>query len=191
MKRTDKKKAIIRAAEGLFKTRRFHEITLDEVARRARVGKGTIYLYFKDKDELFFQTATAGFDELCRLLEEQVPGEGPFTEQLGAATTLITRFFASRRQLFRMMMESHAPRQHEAFHQRWREQHQQLLAAVAKIMMRGVADHTLRTDLPPDLLAALFLGLLRARAMERPELPPEQNDFQLVIDLFCHGACRK
>ena len=53
----DKRIAIMRAAERLFHNRRFHEVTLEEVAEAAQVGKGTIYRYFADKDDLFFQVA--------------------------------------------------------------------------------------------------------------------------------------
>ena len=40
-----------------------------KVKSEAKVGKGTIYLYFENKDDLFFQTATWGFEELCELLK--------------------------------------------------------------------------------------------------------------------------
>ena len=62
----EKRLRIMQAAEQLFRTRQFHEIALDEVARVADVGKGTIYLHFSDKEDLFFQTAVAGYDEMCR-----------------------------------------------------------------------------------------------------------------------------
>ena len=39
-----KERRIMEAAERLFTSRRFHEITLEEVAQAAKVGKGTIYL---------------------------------------------------------------------------------------------------------------------------------------------------
>ncbi|RPI59812.1 MAG: TetR/AcrR family transcriptional regulator, partial [Planctomycetaceae bacterium] len=65
----DKRLQIMQAAEKLFTSRRFHEVTTDDIAKSAHVGKGTIYNYFKDKDDMFFQMATNGFDELCDLLQ--------------------------------------------------------------------------------------------------------------------------
>ena len=67
--RQSKRDQIMKAAEHLFTNRRFHEITLDQVARAAGVGKGTIYLHFADKDDLFFQVATSGFTQLCEIIE--------------------------------------------------------------------------------------------------------------------------
>ncbi|MCD6496685.1 MAG: TetR/AcrR family transcriptional regulator [Deltaproteobacteria bacterium] len=50
MKQRDKKQEIMNAVEHLFRNRRFHEVTLDEVAKEAQVGKGTIYRFFSDND---------------------------------------------------------------------------------------------------------------------------------------------
>ena len=91
----DKKQRIMQAAEKLFRTRQFHEITLDEVARVADVGKGTIYLYFSDKEDLFFQTAVAGFDEMCELLGQNAAGGVPFRNRLLRTCETVSGFFRS------------------------------------------------------------------------------------------------
>jgi len=190
-RRPDRRRDIIRAAEQLFRTRRFHEITLDEVARRARVGKGTIYLYFKDKDELFFQTATEGFEELCARLQQNLCAV-PFLRQLREAAVLITRFFASRRQIFRMLVESGGPRpNHAAFHQRAMEHRQRLVAVLATVLRQGVAEGAVRQDVPAETLAAFLLGMLHTRSIAPAGPDPNLagGPVETVIELFCNGAC--
>ena len=44
---------ILAAAAGLFATHRFHEARMEDIAAAAAVGKGTLYRYFKDKEELY------------------------------------------------------------------------------------------------------------------------------------------
>src|SRR5437868_1750288 len=44
---------IVEAACRLFGTQRFHEVRMDDVAAAADVGKGTLYRYFRDKEELY------------------------------------------------------------------------------------------------------------------------------------------
>ena len=100
---SDKKQRIMEAAEHLFRTRQFHEITLEEVAARAKVGKGTIYLYFTDKPDLFFQTAVAGFDRMCDLLRTAAPGPLAFRDDLLRTCQTIGDFFYERRPLFRVL----------------------------------------------------------------------------------------
>ena len=44
---------ILAAAAQLFATHRFHEARMEDIAALAEVGKGTLYRYFKDKEELY------------------------------------------------------------------------------------------------------------------------------------------
>lgn len=48
-----KKERILAAARKIIQDKSFHEMALDEVADGAQVAKGTLYLYFKNKEELF------------------------------------------------------------------------------------------------------------------------------------------
>lgn len=45
--------AILDASYGLFGSTGFYETKMSQVAERAGIAKGTIYLYFKNKEELF------------------------------------------------------------------------------------------------------------------------------------------
>lgn len=190
MSKAEKRQQILQAAERLFTTRRFHEVTLDDVAREARVGKGTIYLHFHDKDDLFFQTATSGFDELCRLLQDRVPGDASFPEQLALACREISGFFRGRRQLSRLMQTEDgrlAWRQGPLF-ERWLEKRKLLVAAVTTILAKGVAESALRSDLSPEILAHFLLGMLRTRGRDLADVPEDERRLELVVDLFCNGA---
>jgi TetR/AcrR family fatty acid metabolism transcriptional regulator len=192
MKIIDKRQRIMQTAEKLFANRRIHEITLDEVAQLAQIGKGTIYRYFEDKDDLFFQVATSGFDELCDLLEEKVPRDLSFQEQILAMCLEISAYFRSRREMFTMMLAEDArmPGCKGKLKERWLKQRKKLVKSVARILEHGVADGLVRHDVPSEILASFLLGLLRARALEMLDVPPEQRPHELVVDLFCNGvAC--
>ena len=62
-----KRDAILRAATDVFAVRGFFNSQVADVARAAGVAAGTVYLYFKNKDDLlisiFDQTMRAGLDE--------------------------------------------------------------------------------------------------------------------------------
>jgi len=70
MAKQSKRDLILLALESLLPGKRFHEITLDEVSRVAQVGKGTIYLYFRDKDALFSEMVCFRLEQLQHELEE-------------------------------------------------------------------------------------------------------------------------
>jgi len=184
----DKLELIMEAAERLFSWRRFHEITLDEVAREAGVGKGTIYLYFADKEDLFFQLATSGYTQLCEIIGQQSLDGQPFRESLLAIAAQISDFFERRRQLLRMMqtedgrLSCHPGRLRE----RWLMHRQQLVGTLARVLQAGVAEGVIRADLPAEALAAFLLGLLRTRARESDV--QEQLSLEQSIGLFLQGA---
>lgn len=72
---------IIEAALDVFAQRGYKAATMQEIAEAAGITKGTIYLYFRNKLELFIATIREQFDDLARLLPEirYEPGQDPET----------------------------------------------------------------------------------------------------------------
>ena len=64
-----KREAILAAALDEFSERGFAAARLDDVARRAGVAKGTIYLYFRDKESLFQELIRAMLTPLVGTIE--------------------------------------------------------------------------------------------------------------------------
>jgi len=58
-----RKEEIVRAASKRFSRHGFNKTTLDEIARDVRIGKPTIYHYFKSKDELFYSSIEFQLDQ--------------------------------------------------------------------------------------------------------------------------------
>jgi AcrR family transcriptional regulator len=189
MAKPGKREQIMQAAEKLFAGRRLHEVTLDDIVREAHIGKGTIYTYFKDKDDLFFQVATAGFEELCDLLGRRVAGDAPFKEQLLQACGAISAFFSHRQQLFRMIQTEDARMLlcRGRLRDRWLQKRQRLVESVRAILRKGQLEGLVRDDVADQTLASLLLGLLRTRARNLGEDRGVIGD-DVLVDLFLRGA---
>src|SRR4051812_31148082 len=78
--RNDKRARILDAAVKVFAGRGFHSATVAEIAREAGVADGTIYLYFKSKDDLllrlFDEKMTALVDEARTALDKERDAPG-------------------------------------------------------------------------------------------------------------------
>jgi AcrR family transcriptional regulator len=190
MVHNDKRQQIMSVVEKVANSRRFHEVTLDEIARGAKVGKGTIYHYFKDKEDLFFQVATSGFDELCELLKQKIPHNTSFSEKLLSICKHVSRFFSARHQLLQMM-------QTEAglvywrggrIRQRWLDKRKVLVDTLADVFAEGVDAGVIRSDISTEILATFLLGLLRTRARDLRDTPENMKSYTLLVDLFMNGA---
>lgn len=190
MARPDRRCDIMAAAERLYAHRRYHEVTLDEVAAECHVGKGTIYRYFSDKEDLFFQTATSGFDEMCELVLRAGEGGRDFHAQLAEACRRINYYFERRKQLIRLMQIEEDRHMWEGgtMRERWRRKRTRLVEAVAAIVRRGVAEGFVRADVPAEILANYLLGILRTRARDLVDADAAGRSFDIALELFLGGV---
>ncbi len=67
LKKQQKFQSLVRAAYDLFLEQGFAKTTIDDIVQRANVAKGTFYLYFKDKGDVF---QNVGFILCCKILDD-------------------------------------------------------------------------------------------------------------------------
>jgi TetR/AcrR family fatty acid metabolism transcriptional regulator len=83
-KMTDKRGRILDAAIKMFAERGFHTATVAEIARAAGVADGTIYLYFKSKEDLLLRLFDEKMTELTAEARTEVDGQRTAPEKLRA-----------------------------------------------------------------------------------------------------------
>lgn len=59
-KREQRRNDILKAAEKLFFSRGYDEVSMDSIAREIDLGRSTLYIYFENKEELFLPLFCAG-----------------------------------------------------------------------------------------------------------------------------------
>jgi AcrR family transcriptional regulator len=101
-----RKKAIIDAAVGVFAQKGYAAARIIEVARAASVGKGTIYEYFRSKEELFF----AVFEEIMLGAGEELATaaqrlEGPFAQRMQALADGMIQSWLGQLEMYALVME--------------------------------------------------------------------------------------
>lgn len=191
MSTLDKRGKIIRAAETLFAAHRFHEVKLDDVARQAGVAKGTIYLYFGSKDDLFVQVLSAGFDEMIEALNDGVPLTAPFRHRLAAACEAVLAFQERRRPMWHLLHqeEGRFAKQRGKLREIWFARRTQLVAAIAEILRQGQREGHVRKDASPELMSACILGALRGRKRIQETMPELDSDLDMILDILLNGIC--
>lgn len=78
----DRKIEIIKAATKSFALFGYKATTMDQVARIAKVGKGTIYTFFENKEQLFDEIVRNFTEELLRVAEGAIRKGEPFADNL-------------------------------------------------------------------------------------------------------------
>jgi AcrR family transcriptional regulator len=84
---------ILDAAGRLFGTRRFHEVRMDDIAAEAHVGKGTLYRYFKDKDELYLKLLERASVQFSERVQTAVTHRGSTRDRLVALVQTVLDYF--------------------------------------------------------------------------------------------------
>lgn len=106
-KAREKYSRIIEAGVNVFTRKGFHGATVEEVAREAGVGKGTVYTYFQNKEALFLAIIDEGINEMARVVEEnRDPGANP-REQLKQSIYSILQFFSEHREFCIFLVREH------------------------------------------------------------------------------------
>ncbi len=87
---TESEAAVIIATAELLKEMPLRDLTIEEIARRAGVGKQTIYKWWKSK-------SAVALDAFCKamLTEVEVPDTGSFLEDMVKQLRSVTRFYKS------------------------------------------------------------------------------------------------
>jgi AcrR family transcriptional regulator len=67
-----KRRTIVDVATRLFGTRPFHEVRLEDIAAKAKIGKGTIYIYFRSKEDLYESIVREAFSALLKCVEHKL-----------------------------------------------------------------------------------------------------------------------
>jgi AcrR family transcriptional regulator len=100
----DKLRRIKEAGQSLFIAKGFDDTTMREIAARAGVGLGTIFLYAKDKRDLLFLTINEPLQHITQQAEGAVDPKTPLIENLLAIARLHYRFFGKQPALARLAL---------------------------------------------------------------------------------------
>jgi len=88
----DRRGQIVEAAAKSFSLFGYKATTMDQVAKIANVGKGTIYTFFTNKEELFGEIMNSLIQEMKRVGESSIDEKRPFFENLGIALEQLLEF---------------------------------------------------------------------------------------------------
>jgi TetR/AcrR family transcriptional regulator len=79
-----RRQSIIDAAENLFFTKGYDNVSLNEIAKELHLGRSTLYLYFENKEELFFAIVLHGALILNKLIHDEVKKVNTALEKLAS-----------------------------------------------------------------------------------------------------------
>lgn len=95
---------ILESAKELFSTTGFHKADMNEIAKRANVAKGTVYLYYPSKKELFITVIKDGLENLSKKISDEVENNYDSVGKIKKAISTYMLFFADNQALYRILL---------------------------------------------------------------------------------------
>ena len=102
--RDNRRHAILKAARKLFFEKGFKPVTVESIARKAELSKGSIYLYFNSKEEIYTQILLSDIDKFHEHFTDLLQNSPSATEALNRFAGIYVDLFMSDRELFRILM---------------------------------------------------------------------------------------
>lgn len=102
----DRRQMILDGATKAFTQFGYKATTMDLVAKLANVGKGTIYTFFKNKEELFDEIFTSLLMEMRKIADEAIDEKNSFSENLHLALFAILEFRKNHQLTIKIFQEN-------------------------------------------------------------------------------------
>ncbi|MFL4971619.1 MAG: TetR/AcrR family transcriptional regulator [Xanthobacteraceae bacterium] len=187
-----RREAILAAALDEFSLQGFAAARLDDVARRAGVAKGTIYLHFRDKETLFQELIRSVLSPFVGTLEIALRRDVPVRVIVGEVVELfVTQVYSTRRKdVIRLILSegSRFPNLAEFY---YREVLSRIMAAVRDLMRRAVARGEIKGDAAvrfPQLVGApAVVAILWSSLFEKFEPLDVRAFMHAHLDLLFTG----
>lgn len=165
------KKRIFDAAARLFADHRFHEVRMEEIAASAGVGKGTLYRYYRTKDDLYLDLIATASAEVLAMVESRRRGAASMEQRLEAIVEALISFFDAHPFFLDLLQHVEAHRDaHRDFP--WARVRKELSRSVAEILSAAHREGQVVVD-DPEMSALILLG--GTRAVIRTSSPPRPD----------------
>ena len=161
--REEKRAGILQAASQVFARKGYEATALEEVARKAGLAKGTLYLYFKDKEALYLQTVLYVLESLQADLLQRVEHQPQGVEKLHAFACCQLAFFARNRDTLRLFADLFTPglaSLHKRLIGMMQEKRALLIGYLSRLVDEGKRQGQIRSDLESEPIALSFLGMV-------------------------------
>jgi AcrR family transcriptional regulator len=167
--------------------------TMQEIAVEAGVAKGTIYLYFRDRDELVEKTFETAITQLLERIETAMAAEPAIEKKIRAAMTAKLAFFRENREFFRLYISLRMPegdaQQQRRYKRTCEPQYRAGVARLAQVLTEAMDGGEIRR-VDPFRLALFIIEGSNAIVVERVKEetpPPEEDDVEFLMQMIMGG----
>jgi AcrR family transcriptional regulator len=183
------RETILRHASDLFAKNDFARVSVDEVAARSGVGKGSVYRQFRSKEALYATVVIDGFKHLQSEIRGALSGSTSTRGQIETVVRHTLMYFWTRRHFFSLLRDPTALP--ASLERSYLKQRQELSKMIGAILVEGMKGGALREGLDTRIVAESLLGMLRGINRYCREYATPETASDAVLSLFLDGCTSK
>lgn len=149
----NRKESILDAAQKVFFEKGLHLSTMDEIAETAELAKGTLYLYYHSKEDLYLAVLMRGLVILRSMFREVIEKQKSVIETMVELSNTYTQFYRQYPNYFRMLHFFNTPQFHTQVSKEMMhtcdDVNQSMWKMIVEIITGGMKAHQIRSDLNP------------------------------------------
>ena len=181
-----RKEEIVEAAQKLFLEKGLQTTTMDEIAEAAELSKGTIYLYYKSKEDLYLAVIMRGMQILHEMFDAKIKTQQDVVEALMTLQDTYIDFFDKHRSYFRMLHFLQTPQFHKQVSDEMKKEallvNQRIWNLAITTIERGIKEGLLISNLNAAEIA-IILWSSATQLMMRIDTESERWKTVMNIDL--------
>jgi AcrR family transcriptional regulator len=186
---------ILEAARKVFAEKGFDEASVEAIARAAGVAKGTLYLYYPSKREIYWEALKSGLDSLCDQLEAKIKAAECTEAKIRAFIATKLNYFEVHRDFFNIYYAEfgHALVQSACLYRDFEEYHFRQVRLLAAALREGARRGAIR-NVSVELTAFTIVNLTRGVIMQRLlgwTSAEVEREVEFVSDLIWKGIAAR
>ncbi len=179
-----REKQIKEAALKLFSEKGFHNTTITQISEAADLGKGTIYWYWKSKEELAFSLVEEMLRDFLALIERARDAEGPAAERFERMVTEVAELYYRETEYLRLLWKFRVDRSYifsEDYTSRVASYYVRMREALETMLEQGIRGGEFR-KMDSKRTAFILLGIAEGLELEWLENEEELSMREALVE---------
>jgi TetR/AcrR family fatty acid metabolism transcriptional regulator len=181
-----REKQIKEAALKLFSEQGFHKTTITQISQAADLGKGTIYWYWKSKEELAFSLVEDMLKDFVRLIEGAREGKGEAMERFERMVTEVAELYYRETEYLRLLWKFRVDRSYifsEDYTNKVASYYVRMRRALEDLLDQGIRNGEFR-EMDTRRMAFILLGIAEGLELEWLENEEELSMREALVEIM-------
>jgi len=162
--REQRYEGILEAAKRVFFNKGFNETTMDDIANESELGKGTLYLYFKNKEDLAHAIMYESFNLLKEMMEEAIEKGQNGLDKIRRIAAVIPEYYVRQTAYFdfarNIDYKIAGAAGESTMAARCMYVIDEIIDMLIAVLREGMEDGTIRNHIEPEKMAILYANIV-------------------------------